>query len=154
MSIMNLVSVKMTSYWTLFIIIIIILLFVMDEHNPVAVPAEAVGECGGPAGVSFSVEGWAVSSRAEGPEGRGRTWQVQADVPERVDGRRHTAGRRGGQRRSEREGREEVSVWVYARGSGVCVRSQCQNWTSTSSIWHQYSLFDSVCVVCSRDVKD
>ena len=41
------------------------------------------------------VEGRAVSPGAEGPEGGGGAGQVQADVPEGVDGGGHAAGRKG-----------------------------------------------------------
>lgn len=59
-----------------------------------AVPAEAVCERGGSRKVALPVHGAAVAAGAEGPEGCGRAWQVQADVPKRVY-RRGNAARRG-----------------------------------------------------------
>ena len=65
-------------------------------------PAQAVCERGGAAGgsVRLPVEGRTVAPGAERPEGGGGAGQVQADVPEGVDGGGHAAGRKGWSRRA------------------------------------------------------
>lgn len=65
-------------------------------------PTQAVGERGGPCHMALPIDHAALAARAQGPEWRGGAGQVQADVPEGVDGGGDAAGGKAGRKQGGR----------------------------------------------------